>query len=77
MVFHYDIPRECAKNLIHSYGTMSIRVAKLGKELHLNERIDPDYPFLKSELAYAVKYEMTEKPNDVICRRVPIAFLNK
>ena len=25
-VFNYDIPRECAKNLVHSYGTASLRV---------------------------------------------------
>jgi glycerol-3-phosphate dehydrogenase len=24
-----------------------------------------------------VKYELAEKPNDIICRRVPIAFLDK
>lgn len=28
-------------------------------------------------MAYAAKYELAEKPNDIICRRVPIAFLNK
>ena len=32
---------------------------------------------MKSEISYAVKSEMAVKPNDVICRRVPIAFLNK
>ena len=42
-----------------------------------NDRIHPEYPFLKSEIAYAVRHEMAEKPNDVLCRRVPIGFLNK
>ena len=42
-----------------------------------NERIHADYPFLKSEIAYSIKEEMVEKPNDVICRRVPLAFLDK
>jgi glycerol-3-phosphate dehydrogenase len=28
-------------------------------------------------LLYSIKYEMAEKANDVLCRRVPIAFLNK
>jgi glycerol-3-phosphate dehydrogenase len=41
-----------------------------------NERIHPEYPFLKSEISYAVKNELAEKPNDVLCRRVPIAFLD-
>ena len=83
LVYKYDIPRACAKNLIHSYGTMSVRVAELGEQegkklkKKLNERIRPDYPFLKSELLYTIKHEMVEKTNDVLCRRVPIAFLNK
>jgi glycerol-3-phosphate dehydrogenase len=42
----------------------------------LNIRIHPDYPFLKSEILYAIRNEMAEKPNDIICRRVPIGFLN-
>jgi glycerol-3-phosphate dehydrogenase len=32
---------------------------------------------LKSEISYASKNEMAMKPGDVICRRIPIAFLNK
>jgi len=31
---------------------------------------------LKSEIAYAVRHELAQKPNDIICRRVPLAFLN-
>jgi glycerol-3-phosphate dehydrogenase len=52
-------------------------VVKLGEQLKLNKRVHPDYPFLKSELLFAIKYEMAEKPLDVLCRRVPIGFLNK
>lgn len=76
-VFHYDIPRACAKNLFHSYGTNSIRVVRLGDEHKLNQRLHPDYDFLKSEILYATKYEMAEKPNDILCRRMPIAILNR
>lgn len=76
---------ESAKHLVHSYGTMSLRVAQLGQNLNLqvkgktnyNERVHPDYPFLRSELHYAARFEMAEKPNDILCRRVPIAMLNK
>ena len=70
--------------MIHSYGTMALRVAQYGKELstgknkqNLNTRIHPEYPFLKSEIAYVIKHEMVQKPNDVLCRRVPIGILNK
>lgn len=76
-VFQHDIPRDVAKHLFYTYGTTSYRVVKLGEELKLNQRVHPNYPFLKAEFAYAARYEMAEKPNDVICRRVPIGFLNK
>jgi glycerol-3-phosphate dehydrogenase len=45
--------------------------------MKLNSRVHPDYPFIKAEFAYAAKFEMAEKPNDILCRRVPIALLNK
>lgn len=79
-----DIPSDVADHLIHAYGTTSLRVIEIGEEnakkkgaMGTNERIHPDYPFLKSEIAYAVKDEMVEKPNDIICRRIPIAFLDQ
>jgi glycerol-3-phosphate dehydrogenase len=76
------MPKDIAKHLIHTYGTTSIRIIDLGNENEkqklkgTNQRIHPDYPFLKSEISYAVKHELAEKPNDVLCRRVPIAFLD-
>ena len=42
-----------------------------------NERIWVDYPFLKSEISYSIKYEMSIKPSDILFRRMPIGFLNK
>ena len=80
----HDIPRECARHLIHSYGTMALRVAELGSleklrkgDKKLNERLHPDYPFLRSEILYSIRHEMAEKPNDILCRRVPVGILNK
>ena len=32
---------------------------------------------MKSEIVFATRYELSEKPNDIICRRIPIAVLNK
>ena len=78
-----DLPRDVAKHLIHTYGTTSLRVVELGERnkakglAGVNEKIHPDYPFLKSEISYGAVHEMAQKPNDIICRRVPIAFLNR
>ena len=65
-----------ARNLFHTYGTTSLRVVRLGNELKLNTRIHDEFPFLKSEIAYAARHEMAEKPNDIICRRVPLGVIN-
>lgn len=76
-IFNYDLPRECAQHLFHSYGTNALRVVKLGDEHKLNVRVHEEYPFLKAEILYAVREEMAEKPNDILCRRVPVALLNR
>jgi glycerol-3-phosphate dehydrogenase len=83
-VFEYDLPRDVAKYLINTYGTQSLRVVELGKKHNLNQRLIKsdesgvnDYPFLKSQVLYAIQSEMAQKPNDILCRRVPLAFLNK
>mmetsp|Transcript_118990 Transcript_118990/g.165910 ORF Transcript_118990/g.165910 Transcript_118990/m.165910 type:complete len:90 (+) Transcript_118990:1200-1469(+) len=49
----------------------------MGQELGINTRLHDEYPFLKSEILYAIKYQMAEKPNDILCRRVPISFLHE
>lgn len=80
---HKGIPSDIAEHLYHSYGTAALRVVELGEESKkkglktgLNERIHPEYPFIASEIVNATRNEMAEKPNDIICRRVPIAFLD-
>ena len=40
-------------------------------------RLHPDYPFVESEVLYSIQSEMAVKPNDVVCRRVPISFIDK
>ncbi|CDW82478.1 glycerol-3-phosphate dehydrogenase [Stylonychia lemnae] len=77
LVFEYGIDRKFAQHLFHSYGTAALRVARLGKENQMNVRIHENYPFLKSEILYAIRSEMAQKPNDILCRRVPIGFLNE
>ena len=62
--------------MIKTYGTTSVRVAKLGKEASLNKRLSMDYPFLESEVLFGIRSEMAQKPNDIVCRRVPVSFID-
>jgi glycerol-3-phosphate dehydrogenase len=48
----------------------------LGKEAQLNKRLSPDYPFLESEVLFGIRSEMAQKPNDIVCRRVPVSFID-
>ena len=83
LVLTRDLPRDVAKHLVHTYGTSSLRVVDVGDQNEkkrvsgTNQRIHPDYPFLRSEVSYSARHELAQKPNDILCRRVPIAFLNK
>ena len=73
----FGIPENAARFLIYQYGTMCLRVVQLGEECKLNEQVHPDFPFLKSQIAYSIDHEFVQKPTDVLCRRLPIAFLDK
>mmetsp|Transcript_8482 Transcript_8482/g.14264 ORF Transcript_8482/g.14264 Transcript_8482/m.14264 type:complete len:86 (-) Transcript_8482:30-287(-) len=41
-----------------------------------NERIHAEYPFIRGEIYNAIENEMAQKPNDILCRRIPLSFLN-
>jgi glycerol-3-phosphate dehydrogenase len=58
--------------LTNFYGTKADMIAKNGDK----ERLHPEYPFIKQEIIHAMDSEMAVKPNDIICRRIPMAFLN-
>ena len=39
-------------------------------------RLHEDYPFVEGEVLHAIRSEMAIKPNDVLCRRVPVSFID-
>lgn len=75
-VFEYNVQRDIAKHLVKTYGTTGWRVLAMGKNANLNERLADQYPFLKAEVLFAIRCEMAQKPNDVVCRRVPVSFID-
>jgi glycerol-3-phosphate dehydrogenase len=65
---------------VKTYGTSSLRVVEMGGDVKgksLNERLHPRFPYLKSEVVFAVREEMALKPNDILCRRLPLAFIDE
>lgn len=43
----------------------------------MEKRLHEDYPFVESEILYSIQSEMAVKPNDIICRRVPVSFIDQ
>lgn len=63
----YDI----CLHLSQKYGTRAQQVARLAQEKdEWKERILPQYPFLKAEVAYAVREEMACTLRDFLARRI-------
>ena len=71
----YGIDEDIAYHLTNFYGTQADKIAKDSKTAG-HERLHEEYPFIKQEIIHAMDREMAIKPNDVICRRIPLAFLN-
>lgn len=62
--------------MVKTYGTTGLRVLWMGRNAGMNERLSEEYPFLKSEVLFGIRCEMAQKPNDVVCRRVPVSFID-
>ena len=75
-VFDFGMYRDVAKHILRTYGTTGHRVLLLGQQEGLNERLIEEKPFLKAEVIYAIRHEMAVKPNDVVCRRCPVSFVD-
>lgn len=71
------MPRDIAKHLVRQYGTAALRVVEVGKIRNQMGRLHPDYSFIEAEVLYSTQSEMAVKPNDVICRRVPVSFIDQ
>lgn len=55
------------------YGTNAAVVARIAQaNPNLSERLLPGMPFLKAEVAYAVRYEMAVQIRDFLSRRIRI-----
>jgi len=76
LVKNYKISSELAKSLVFTYGSNSLVVLNIGQEMNLNVPISENISVLKSEIVYDIRHEMAVRPNDFLCRRAGIAFLN-
>lgn len=71
----YDL--DVQDHLYHAYGTRSVEVVKLAKELNLGKRLHPEHPYIEAEVVWAVSEEMAVLPEDVLCRRMRLKMLDE
>ena len=76
-VFEKKIPKDIAKHLVKTYGTTSLKVLEQSADSqNALKRLHKDFPFVECEVLYGIRHEMAVKPNDIVCRRVPISFIH-
>ena len=62
-------------HLINYYGSRAIAIQVLAEECGL-ERLTEQYPFITAEVIYVCRYEMAQKPEDILSRRFRLTFLD-
>src|SRR5205814_1776675 len=68
----YSIGIDISKHLVGSYGDKAEDVLKINR----NRRISEKYPYIESEIIYAIRKEYACKPMDIVARRIRLAFLD-
>ena len=78
LVEEYGLGEDTSKELVRMYGSLAVQVAELGhKDKSLLERINPQLPYIKAQIIYAMDKELAIHATDVIYRRLGIAFLHQ
>lgn len=72
----FRLDPEVARHLLGSYGDRAEAVAVLASG-ELAERLSEGFPYLKAEVVYAARNEHACTASDVLCRRVPLALLDR
>ena len=76
LINHFKLDGEVADYLYQTYGTTCVRVATLSNSKH-NTRLHPKLPYLASQILYSCRHELAEKPTDILCRRLGVAYLDE
>ena len=67
-----------AKRLASAYGGFAQEVCQIAeKEPKYAEYLLPGLPYIKAEVIYSVRHEWARKAEDIIARRIRLAFLDK
>ena len=79
----FGISRSVGKHLASSFGGHAMEVCRIveaeksGKGRNLGAKIIEGQPYIRAEVVYSVRYEYARKAEDILARRMRLAFLNK
>ncbi|KAF7722136.1 mitochondrial glycerol-3-phosphate dehydrogenase [Apophysomyces ossiformis] len=81
LVQEFGMDTEVAQHLANSYGDRAWVVSSIDDATNMSypvygKRISPNYPYIESEVRYAVRQEYACTAVDVLARRTRLAFLN-
>ncbi len=73
----YALDAAISQHLASKYGTRAEMVAGLAAaQPEWRERLLPNYPFIKAEVAFAAKFEMAVAVRDFLARRIRLEFVD-
>jgi len=87
LVQNYGVSEKVAKHLVHTYGACAFAICELAKPSagkagvptmggNVGRLISEGYPYLESEIEYAVKHEYAVSVKDMLTTRMRLAYLN-
>ena len=69
----YELAGDVKSRLLHAYGGRAGQVAALAAASPaMGRRLAPDLPYLRAEIAFAVRHDLAVEVEDVLRRRVPV-----
>lgn len=73
----FGLEQDVGTHLAHAYGGEATEVVRLGADLGLLKRLHPAHPYLEVEVVIAKQREYAITADDVLARRLRIAFLDR
>jgi glycerol-3-phosphate dehydrogenase len=70
----YNIAPDIAQHLLQKYGSLADKLLSNG--VALLHRLHPNYPYIWAEVKWQIEEEMACSIEDILCRRMRIAFLD-
>jgi len=78
MAMRYHLPETTARHLLRLYGTRCGEVMELTRQdPTLKNPIIPDDPAIEAQIVYAIKEEMARTVDDILWRRLGLAYRHK